>query len=60
MKDADVIKMVVRCPEGRKPRFRTRQISKGRIQRLAFCNSNVVEAKILKRKILPFKKMITK
>lgn len=39
--------MVIKCKTGRKPRFRVRQTAKGK-QRLAFCNSKVVEIKNLK------------
>jgi len=41
--------MPVKCVRGVKPRYRFRKVKGGK-QRLAFCNSKVVEAKTFKKK----------
>jgi len=42
--------MPIKCPDGKKPRYRHRKIKKG-TQRLAFCNNKIVEIKTYKKKM---------
>lgn len=47
--------MPINCPNDQKPRYRVKKTDKGNV-RLAFCGSEVVEAKKLKKKALEKKK----